>query len=100
MKRILLSGLSVLAVSAWAIAPASASTESPTRFNDGRAVDSVLVKGRTSDGPTIFNDGQATESHTRFNNGRVFDGPTRFNDGNADESPTRFNDGRLVQSVK
>lgn len=88
MKRILLSGLSVLAVSAWAIAPASASTESPTRFNDGRAVDSVLVKGRTSDGPTIFNDGQATESHTRFN------------DGNADESPTRFNDGRLVQSVK
>jgi hypothetical protein len=76
MKRVLFSGLSVLALSMLAIAPVEASTQSPTRFNDGRAVESSLLKGR--------------ESH----------GPTRFNDGRASEGPTRFNDGRLVQPLK
>lgn len=107
MKRVLFSGLSVLALSMLAIAPVEASTQSPTRFNDGRAVETVELTKSTSEGPTRFSDGRATEGPTRFNDGRASEGPTRFNDGRlvdssllkgrTSEGPTRFNDGQAAE---
>lgn len=88
MKRILFCGLTVLAATAWTNVYAEASTEAPTRFSDGRAVDTTEFVKSVSEGPTRFSDGRASE------------GPTRFNDGQVSEGPTRFNDGHLVQPAK
>lgn len=82
MKHILFSGLSVATIFAWMVAPASADSQSPTRFNNGRAMDTVELSKSVSDGPTRFSDGRASEGPTRFNDGNMSDGPTRFNDGN------------------
>lgn len=71
MKRILFCGLTVLAATAWTSAHAEASMEPPTRFNDGRAVDTIELAKSTSEGPTRFSDGRASEGPTRFNDGRL-----------------------------